>query len=183
MISSIQSVYGTRGFTTAGSAKTRLNQSFEEVFSLKKNRNDSFSSTLSLSEQAWFEEIRSRYHFNNMSWKQGQSLVSELVGRGVVPNEFNELGNAVVILFPPDEVDENGVPKPVLTGDQWVELSFDAGYENTTDYIGTLKSGLASNWEKYNQMVSRYGELYEPTKSYLLDMEKLLGILEQMGSN
>lgn len=182
MISSIQSAYGTCGFTTAGCAKTRLNQSFEEVLSLKKNRSDSFSSTLSLSEQAWFEEIRSGYHVNNMSWKQGQSLVSELVGRGVVSSSLNELGNAIVTMFPPDCTDENGNLTRVVSGWECVDLAFDEGYEGTFNYVETLRSSLEHQWQGYNTMVEKYGDIYPNEKAWLEEQGKLFGILQQMGN-
>ena len=182
MISSIQSAYGTCGFTTAGSAKTRLNQSFEEVLSLKKNRNDSFYSTLSLSEQAWFEEIRSRYHVNNMSWKQGQSLVSELVGRGVVSSSLDELGNAIVLMPPPEDMYDRFGSSLADNGANWVELKLDDGLESTGDYSGMLKSGLEHQWQGYNTMVEKYGDIYPNEKAWLEEQGKLLGILQQMAN-
>lgn len=177
-IKAISSYTGVTSYNKANQKATAA--SFLQALTAAQSRRDSFTSSLSSTQQNWFNDLRSRFSARGMNWKQGQDLVSSLVDKGILSNGFENLGKMVMIMYPPDCIDENGKAKCVLDASVCTYLTFDPGYEDTTDYTGTLESSLEHQWEAYNSMVEKYGDIYPNEKAYLQEQDKLLGILQRL---
>lgn len=180
MSSVIDGIGGYHAAVAVNAAYHKAQSSFKAVLASEQVRRDAF--TASVAGQDWFYSLRSRYNVSSMGWKQGQRLVSELVGRGFVRNDLKDLGNRVVIMYPPEDLYDQYGNRLADIGANWVELKMDDGFENTTDYMGTLKSSLEHQWQAYNSMVERYGDIYPNEKAYLQEQDKLLGILHGMAN-
>ncbi len=173
----INGVGGYRAAASANKAYHKVQSDFKAALKLEQARRNAFTST----GQDWLYGLRSRYNVSGMGWMQGQRLVSELVGKGELSNDMLDLGARIIILFPPDAYDENGSLK-IRDASDAVLLKMDEGYENTSDYIGTLKSSFEHHWEAYNGFVEKYGDIYPNVRNTLLEQDKLLSILQGMAS-
>ncbi len=186
MIGSVSALTGNAAKKSALPVNISAKDSFERQLSASRIRSDYLTKAPVSGVNSVLYDMYLRFCFpdtNKLSWINGRGYVSELAAKGIVSGSLNELGNAIVLMPPPEDVYDKYGNRLIDNGANWVELKLDDGFENTEDYVGMLKSSVEHQWQGYNAMVEKYGDIYPNEKAWLEEQEKLLGILQKMANS